>query len=70
MNIVTNTNATSDRADRSDLRHHLHECARARGRLHRLRCAAEAIDAFLAPRFVTALAMVTTIVLAGLVLST
>ncbi len=60
----------SVRPDLGDLRHHLQECARARGRLHRLRCAVEALDAFLAPRFVTALAVVATIVLASLVLST
>ena len=39
------------------LRDHMLRCATARGPLHRLRCAAEAVDTFLAPRFVTTLAL-------------
>jgi hypothetical protein len=37
----------------TDLGQHLLQCARVRGRLHRLRCAVELIDALLAPQFVT-----------------
>jgi hypothetical protein len=54
--------------DLSALRHHAHECARARGSLHRLRCAVEALDGFLAPRFVTALGVLTLFVIAGMAL--
>ena len=52
--------------DRSDLSQHLQQCARARGRLHRLRCTVETIDALLAPRFVTTLGAMTVLVLTGL----
>lgn len=53
-------------AYRGDLRQHLQHCAFARGRLHRLRCAIEALDDFLAPRFVSTLGAMTLLVLAGL----
>jgi hypothetical protein len=49
-----------------DLQHHCGQCAAARGRLHGLRCMAEAAGAFLAPRFVTALLAVGMLVLIGL----
>ncbi|RZT97757.1 hypothetical protein [Rivibacter subsaxonicus] len=45
------------------LRDHLLCCAQARSPLHRLRCVAESIDDFMAPRFVTTLAL-TMVVLA------
>lgn len=44
---------------------HFRQCAFARGPLHSLRCAAEAADAFLAPRFVTTLVLMTAVVLLG-----
>ncbi len=53
-------------ADRSELHQHLRQCACARGRLHRLRCAVEAFDAFLAPRFVTMLGAMTVLMFASL----
>ncbi|MEP6558941.1 MAG: hypothetical protein ABJB17_10695 [Burkholderiales bacterium] len=56
--------------DHSDLCQHLQQCADARGRLHRLRCTVEVLDAFLAPRFVTMLGAMTLLVLAGLALLT
>jgi len=46
------------------LREHMRRCAHARSPLHPLHCAAEAIDAFLAPRFVTTLAL-TLVIIAG-----
>ncbi|MEO7937602.1 MAG: hypothetical protein ABIR55_03185 [Burkholderiaceae bacterium] len=52
----------------NDLRRHLQQCANARGRLHALRCAVEAFDAFVAPRFVTTLGVLTILMLAGLAL--
>ncbi|MEO8123690.1 MAG: hypothetical protein ABI633_06535 [Burkholderiales bacterium] len=55
-------------AYRSDLRQQLQQCARARGRLHRLRCMVEAFDALLAPRFVTTLGAMTVLVMASLAL--
>ena len=39
------------------LRDHMLRCAIARGPLHWLQCIAESVDAFLAPRFVTTLAL-------------
>jgi hypothetical protein len=56
------------RSDLGDLRQHLQQCADARGRLHHLRCTAEAFDAFLAPRLVTTVGAVTVLMLAGLAL--
>jgi hypothetical protein len=46
------------------LKHHMLACAQARSPLHWLRCVGEVIDEFLAPRFVTTLAL-TIMVLAG-----
>jgi hypothetical protein len=48
--------------DPTRLGQHIRQCAFARGPLHRLRCVAEALDAFLAPRFVTTLALLTMVV--------
>ena len=42
-------------ADPTQLQQHLRHCMAAASRLHRLRGAAEAIDAFLSPRFVSTL---------------
>lgn len=52
------------RSQRSDLRRHLQQCAFARGRLHGLRCAVEAFDGFVAPRFVTTLGAAALLMLA------
>lgn len=49
-----------------DLQHHCSQCKTARGRLHGVRCMAEAAGAFLAPRFITALLAVGMLVLIGL----
>jgi hypothetical protein len=53
--------------DLSLLRDHMQRCARDRSPLHRLHALTQAIDSFLAPRFVTTLAM-TVVILAGVVL--
>ena len=53
-------------ADPTRLVEHLRPCAFARGPMHRLRCIAEALDAFLAPRFVTMLTVTTVLVLVSL----
>jgi hypothetical protein len=45
---------------------HLRQCAFARGPMHRLRCVAEALDAFLAPRFVTLLTATMALMLVSL----
>ena len=50
------------------LREHMQRCAHESGAMHRLRCAVEMIDAFLAPRFVTTMAL-TLVVLAGATLA-
>ncbi len=53
-------------ADPTHLGDHLRQCAAfARGPLHRLRYVAEALDDFLAPRFVTTLTVLTVLVLLG-----
>lgn len=44
-----------DLIDPTRLADHARQCVLARGRWHRLRCAAEATHAFVAPRFVTTL---------------
>ena len=46
------------------LQHHLGQCAAAGGGLHRLRGAAEAVHAFLSPRFVSTLAILALLSLA------
>lgn len=48
---------------------HFQNCIHASGRLHRLYCALEALNAFIAPRFVTTLVLVTTVLSAGMLLS-
>jgi hypothetical protein len=54
--------AASAVADPSRLAEHGQHCAAARGRLHRVRCAAEAVHGFLAPRLITSLAVVLVVV--------
>ncbi len=51
--------------DPTGLDDHFRQCAFALGPLHRFHCAAEALDDFLAPRFVTLLAVMTAVVFAG-----
>ena len=62
MNILKMPSALPQ--ELSLLGEHVQRCADATGAWHRLRCATEAIDSFLAPRFVTTLAL-TLVVLAG-----
>ena len=50
--------------DMALLHDHLRRCANSLSPLHRLQCVVESVDAFLAPRFVTTLAL-TLVVLAG-----
>lgn len=57
--------ADLERPDPTRLRGHLSQCLHALGPLHRLQCAAEAVDAFLAPRFVTTLVLLAAVLLAG-----
>ena len=69
MNTVSISTKTrelslSARQDLTLLRDHLVRCASGRGPMYRLRRAAESVDAFLAPRFVTTLGL-TLLVLAG-----
>ncbi len=49
---------SQDRVDRFDLMSHMQRCAAVRGRWFNLRCAAEALHAVVAPRFVTSLIVV------------
>jgi hypothetical protein len=49
----------------AQLRAHVRQCTFALGPLHRLRCIAEALDAFLAPRFVSVLTMMTMVAVIG-----
>ena len=44
-------------ADPTQLQRHLGHCAAARSRLHGMRGTAEAVDAFVSPRFVSTLAV-------------
>ena len=55
-----------DRPDPTQLGDHFRQCAFALSPLHRLRCMAEALNAFLAPRFVTTLAVLMVVVFAAL----
>jgi len=59
----------ANRYDAAQLRAHFKQCVFALGPLHRVRCIAEALDAFLAPRFVSVLTVVTTVVVVGASLS-
>jgi hypothetical protein len=45
--------------DQAQLRAHVNQCVLALGRFNRLRCIAEALNAFLAPRFISVLAVLT-----------
>lgn len=58
---MTSTPLASPCAEPASLAMHLLHCARSRGRLHRLRLAAEAVHGAVAPRFVSSL-----VLLAGL----
>ncbi len=49
----TSSDTFADSGDNTQLQQHLAHCAAACSKLHRLRTAAEAVDAFLAPRFVS-----------------
>ena len=53
----------------AQLRAHFKQCSRALGPLHRLHCHVEALDAFLAPRFVSVLTVMTAAVVVGASLS-
>jgi hypothetical protein len=53
------------RPDLQQLRHHCSQCIAARGRLHLWRCAVEAVNAFVAPRIISALVVVAALVLIG-----
>ena len=61
MNWMADWQFDSNGHDRAQLRAHVSQCALALGRFNRLRCIAEAVDAFLAPRFVSVLAAVTVV---------
>lgn len=47
---------------------HFQKCVHASGRLHRLYYALEAFNAFIAPRFVTTLVLVTGVLVSGMLL--
>ena len=51
-----------DRQDPTRLSDHLKQCEFACGLKHRLLCVCESLDAFLAPRFITTLTVVTAFV--------
>ncbi len=55
----------ANRHDSAQLRAHFRQCVFALGRLHRLRCMGEALDAFLAPRFVSVFTVMTAVVVVG-----
>jgi hypothetical protein len=59
------SSSVSQSQDPTRLNDHLRQCAFALGPLHRAQCAAEAVDDFLAPRFVSLLLLMTALVLAG-----
>ena len=48
--------------DEAQLRAHVIQCGFALGRLHHVRCIVEGLDAFLAPRFYSVLAVVTALI--------
>jgi hypothetical protein len=58
-----------NRHEAAQLRAHFRQCAFALGRMHRVRCMAEALDAFLAPRFVSVLTVMAAVVVVGASLS-
>lgn len=55
--LIAPFTATFTTFDPTRLADHARQCVLARGRWHRLRCVVEATDAFIAPRFVTTLAL-------------
>ena len=59
---------TVARLDAGHLGEHFRECIRASGRLHRLRCAADALYAFVAPRLVTTAVLGALLLLGGTLL--
>jgi hypothetical protein len=63
--------ALAPRPDPTHLDAHVRACVDARGPLHRMKCGAEALDALIAPRFITSLALVTVgaVLLVSLLLS-
>lgn len=54
-----------DLEDPARLCEHLHQCAHAQGRLHRLYCVVDAVTGFVAPRLVTALAVLAVLLIAS-----
>ena len=56
MNLLTSHVASA--AEETALRVHIERCDRQAGRWYQVRCAAESIHSFLAPRFVTTLALI------------
>ena len=64
LSTKTRELSQSVRQELALLNEHMVRCAIARGPLYRLQRAAESVDAFLAPRFVTTLGL-TLLVLAG-----
>ncbi len=54
-----------DQPDPTHLRDHLRQCAFACGPLHRILCTVEALDAFLARRFVTTLTLIAAVLFVG-----
>jgi hypothetical protein len=62
-------NAWFVRNELAQLRAHLGQCVLALGPLHRFGCVVEALDAFLLPRFVSVVAVVTAMVVVVAALS-
>ena len=54
-----------DLFDPARLCEHLHQCTHAQGRLHRLHCLVDAVTGFVAPRLVTAVAVLTVLLIAS-----
>lgn len=54
-----------DLKDPARLCEHLHQCAHAHGRLHRLHCLVDAVADFVAPRLVTSMAVLTVLLIAS-----
>lgn len=60
---MSSHSAASVNVDPTRLNDHLRQCVGALGPLHRACCAVEALDAFVAPRFVSLLLVMVTLVL-------
>jgi len=60
--------ASTQRLDSTRLDEHFQQCDAALGRMHRCSCLAEAVDAFLAPRLVTTLVLLSLPALFGTLL--